>query len=1135
MKTWTLKGAIAAFAFLYVSAAPRLLGSEWLGGEGNWGSPVFWSDGVPNYPETATLIGGSIMVTNPGWVSGNLDIGAGQLTIDGGTLSVGWMSMDGAPVSAVNISGEESELVVNGDLHMGGGGQNYIYLANRGKMKISSAILEPVSGAPNIITVSTEAELDVQWEFRLYSGSELRVFSGGKVYADRANVGYGPLKGDSIVRVEGPESEFVLEGGGLNLDAGSELYVSGGGKVSSKGGVIATGFDQTDTTVALVNGEGSEWKSGGMWIVGGSQLTIENEGLVRSGAAFVTDYGYPGRPGVLVTGSNSRWIIQRGEDGDGRLSAEKFGDFLVESGGGLDTGELLIRSGTIQVSGSASTLIVRGHQDENEFYDGGQLTVENGALKIETKASGWAQNGTIGNGGLLVIDGADSSFVFEAGGEADPNLLFNHGTLNVGMGGWGTVRVESGALLAINSGYIGSATGGGSVFVGGQGSRVEAKTVEDTGGDVWQGNIFVGASGEGSLEVSDGGEVISQNLQIGTINPSGDRGNGVVIVTGTNSKLSVDVVELGGGAFQGGWMAVGNNGRGILNVMNSGTVSAFQIEVGMSDSLDRQGEGLVVVNGQGSSLEVGRYSEDHEEAFSAGIRVAAIGSGTGTVRIENYGSLRTSQLTIGTQGVVEVWGTDSRLEVAGKVLDFEWGSYLKGGDLTVQGRLLSAGDSDIEAWNLFIQGGDVWLGAGTDLTVHSERRITTEDDYYVGGGVFVNDGSMRLNGGKVASLFGQVGNGQVEDGRGGYTSNSADVVISGIGSRWEVKSILDTDDNAVLIVGRGGDGYVEVENGGEIYSEYAVIGQGMMFDEGYVRGRGEVQIDGPLSRWEVSSGMEVGRDGDGILTLTNGGMVSLEGGEGELFIAEEAGSTGVVNVGTGGFAGQMNVGTIAGGEGDATLHFNHSDTAYFGMSLEGSLKIVKSGTGTTVLFGDANYEGDTDVQEGKLVINGDFSETTGDVWIGEGAELGGNGRIGGNTTVAGTLMPGNSPGLLTFEGNLTMMETAKIVFELNGTGDGEYDQIFVGGTFGAGGTINLTLGYAAMVGDTFQIFLNGGYDFGSFNFLSNIPSDLQWDTTRLSSEGIVQVVPEPSTYILLFLAFGVIYWLSGRSLGKKCE
>jgi hypothetical protein len=102
-----------------------------------------------------------------------------------------------------------------------------------------------------------------------------------------------------------------------------------------------------------------------------------------------------------------------------------------------------------------------------------------------------------------------------------------------------------------------------------------------------------------------------------------------------------------------------------------------------------------------------------------------------------------------------------------------------------------------------------------------------------------------------------------------------------------------------------------------------------------------------------------------------------------------------------------------------------------------------------------------------------------------------------------------------------MQDGAVLVMEFSGTGAGLYDQLDVQGTFAAGGTLSLTLidGFTPLYGASFTIFDGStpGFDNGSFTLATNLGDGLYWDTSFLATAGIVTVVPEPSTGVLLSL------------------
>jgi autotransporter-associated beta strand protein len=108
------------------------------------------------------------------------------------------------------------------------------------------------------------------------------------------------------------------------------------------------------------------------------------------------------------------------------------------------------------------------------------------------------------------------------------------------------------------------------------------------------------------------------------------------------------------------------------------------------------------------------------------------------------------------------------------------------------------------------------------------------------------------------------------------------------------------------------------------------------------------------------------------------------------------------------------------GVGDFSLNGN----------LTGGQNLTKSGSGTRTLTGTNTYTGLTPVSNGKLVVNGSISSSA--VTVQSGATLGGMGTVGALTDESGGyISPGNSPGILTVNGNYNQAGTLSA--ELNGT------------------------------------------------------------------------------------------------------
>ena len=79
------------------------------------------------------------------------------------------------------------------------------------------------------------------------------------------------------------------------------------------------------------------------------------------------------------------------------------------------------------------------------------------------------------------------------------------------------------------------------------------------------------------------------------------------------------------------------------------------------------------------------------------------------------------------------------------------------------------------------------------------------------------------------------------------------------------------DNSGDLIVGEFGDGTLMVANGGSVYNANAYLGK---TDIGTGGGSGTVAIVGEAAMWEIDGSLTVGADGEGELTIKEGGIVA---------------------------------------------------------------------------------------------------------------------------------------------------------------------------------------------------------------------------------------------------------------------
>lgn len=175
---------------------------------------------------------------------------------------------------------------------------------------------------------------------------------------------------------------------------------------------------------------------------------------------------------------------------------------------------------------------------------------------------------------------------------------------------------------------------------------------------------------------------------------------------------------------------------------------------------------------------------------------------------------------------------------------------------------------------------------------------------------------------------------------------------------------------------------------------------------------------------------------------TYGGLVTLGA---DSRINSDAGSLLISNAGT--ITGD-GLGLTVGGAGNASI------ASIIGT---GAGTLTKDGAGSLTLSGANTYTGGTSVSAGSLIVNGSLANTA--LAVQTGALLGGSGSIGsGEALVAiqsgGSLSPGNSPGMLTVNGNLTLSLGSSYDYQLT-SGSVLADSVDVNGA--------LILGDAALI------------------------------------------------------------------------
>ncbi|WP_218932199.1 hypothetical protein [Adhaeretor mobilis] len=454
---------------------------------------------------------------------------------------------------------------------------------------------------------------------------------------------------------------------------------------------------------------------------------------------------------------------------------------------------------------------------------------------------------------------------------------------------------------------------------------------------------------------------------------------GAVLVTG--SGVSATFNEL----------RVGAQGEASLTIDEGAIANAGIVRMGQAaESL-----GFVTVDGPGSQL-----------ATTAGVSVGFGNEAIGFLGVSN-------QAVVSSPSFFSVGG------VAGS----------SGDVFAEEGTITSSGFVDVGSRGI----GFMELTFGSSLTSTNTLRI---GDFSTGEGtVLVNDSTIDVKSLTVGARgYGvlEISNGSVVTGTG---TSGGDVLRMGdvLGSLGEVYvegagTLLDLATQGAQIGNRGA-GELEVLDGAEFRSKSGSLGTFGSGSQGYAI------VLGSGSQWNMTSTLEVGREGSGQLEIIDGGIVTFSSGQ----VGSQATGKGVVFI---------------SGPGSELVQTDPN----------GILAIGNSGMGRVELSNG-----------GKL--------TTVSTLLEDNGTLAGSGIHVGDLQSRGRVEPGLSPGKLTVEGEYTQLSPATLAIELAGTvAESEYDILEITASAALDGDLELTLidSFLPTASDVFTI-LSAGSISGSFS------------------------------------------------------
>jgi len=749
-------------------------------------------------------------------------------------------------------------------------------------------------------------------------------------------------------------------------------------------------------------------------------ITVSQGTFDVGGSATLASGAFSGtiaNSGLFQYSSSANQTLSGTISGTGALT-QAGASTLTLSGSNAYMGATTVSSGTL-VAGGASAF---GAQSGNIVASGGVLNLGGyGFTRTGTVSftGGTTQSGTITNDTVAFVAQAGTVSAVLAGAAGLTKSTSGTFTLSGANNFSGTTNINAGTLQIGNNGTTGGLSSS-SAITGSSGATLAFSRTDNYGGS------FANTIGGG----------IGVTLRSGTLTLSGSN-----TYTGATA-INAGVLAVGGSSALAGGGNVGFGG-GTLQFSASNTVdySGRIRSSGSAISIDTNAQAVAFASGIDSTntgglakLNSGTLTLSGSNAYGGATTVSG-----GQLRIANSSALGSTAdgTTISGSGVLGLDGSGGPLSIAenitiattqtGALANLSGTNTLTGlvtitsspvdyrvaaGRTIFAGGITSSNNSGLGLNGAAtIQTSAVNIGTGEMIFTSSGNSVANSIDVNVAGNTW---GTTRINFGGYTRLGVDGALPSTAGVEFGWSSDGQSAGTLDLNGRSQTVAFLRQTSAFPNVNGDQnitGGGSLAVNTASGTFEYHGRITDGATATALVKNGVGtQILMNNTGTASNFTGGLTINAG-----TLLAGAATSLGGATNPVAV-----NAGALNLGgfsaslgmlSGSAGGVITTGTAAG---TATLTTSFTGTSTFAGVISdngsGIVALTKAGAGTLRLTGSSGYTGATTVTAGVLAVNGQISSA---VTVATGATVGGSGVISAALSGAGTVSPGNSPGILT--------------------------------------------------------------------------------------------------------------------------